>query len=82
MKYKYIKRVDTFYKYDNKNNCKRVYDTILNLKNKIGDLFLSFKEKLLKKSNSYNPYKDKNERLLKENDALKVEEITVDRFIE
>ncbi|WP_296853954.1 hypothetical protein [uncultured Methanobrevibacter sp.] len=43
---------------------------------------MSFKKKLLKKSNSYNHYKDKNERLIKENDELKVEEITVDRFIE
>ncbi|WP_296868736.1 hypothetical protein [uncultured Methanobrevibacter sp.] len=41
-----------------------------------------FQKKLLKKSNSYNHYKDKNERLIKENDELKVEEITVDRFIE
>lgn len=82
MKDKYNKRVYTFYKYNNKNNCKKVYDVILNLKNKIWDLFLSFKKKLLKKSNSYNHYKDKNERLIKENDELKVEEITVDRFIE
>ena len=36
-------------------------------------MFLSFKEKLLKKSNSYNHYKDENERLLEENKALKAE---------
>ena len=29
----YTKRVNTFYKYNDKNNCKRVYDAILNLKN-------------------------------------------------
>lgn len=28
----YENRVDTFYKYNDKNNCKRVYDAILNLK--------------------------------------------------
>lgn len=35
MKDKYNKRVYTFYKYNNKNNYKKVYDVILNLKNKI-----------------------------------------------
>lgn len=29
---KYEERVDTFYKYNDKNNCKRVYETILNMK--------------------------------------------------
>ena len=33
MQDKYAERVDTFYKYNDKNNCKRVYDAILNLKN-------------------------------------------------
>ena len=33
MQDKYTERVDTFYKYNDKNNCKRVYDAILNLKN-------------------------------------------------
>ena len=33
MKKEYENRVDTFYKYNDKNNCKRVYDAILNLKN-------------------------------------------------
>ena len=32
MKKEYIARVDNFYKYDDKNNCKRVYNAILNLK--------------------------------------------------
>ena len=32
MKDMYRKRVDTFYKYNDQNNCKRVYDAILNLK--------------------------------------------------
>ena len=31
MKEEYEKRVDTFYKYNDKNNCKRVYNAILNL---------------------------------------------------
>lgn len=31
MKETYIKRVDTFYKYNDKNNCKRVYDAILDI---------------------------------------------------
>lgn len=33
MKEKYQNRVDTFYKYNDKNNCRRVYDAIINLKN-------------------------------------------------
>ena len=33
MKEKYKDRVDKFYKYNDKNNCERVYDAILNLKN-------------------------------------------------
>ena len=33
MKDIYRHRVDTFYKYNDKNNCRRVYDAILNLKN-------------------------------------------------
>lgn len=33
MKEVYKDRVDTFYKYNDKNNCKRIYDAILNLKN-------------------------------------------------
>ena len=33
MKGIYKDRVDTFYKYNDKNNCRRVYDAILNLKN-------------------------------------------------
>ena len=33
MKDIYKQRVDTFYKYNDKNNCKRIYDAILNLKN-------------------------------------------------
>ena len=32
IKEKYEKRVDTFYKYNDKNNCKRVYEAILNMK--------------------------------------------------
>lgn len=32
MKEEYENRVDTFYKYNDKNNCKRVYDYILNMK--------------------------------------------------
>ena len=28
----YTKRVNSFYKYNDKNNCKRVYDATLNLK--------------------------------------------------
>ena len=32
MESKYKNRVDTFYKYNDKNNCKRVYNAILNLK--------------------------------------------------
>ena len=32
MKVEYEKRVDTFYKYNDKNNCKRVYEAILNMK--------------------------------------------------
>ncbi len=36
-------------------------------------MFLSFKDKLLTKSNSYNHYKEENERLLEENEALKAE---------
>ena len=32
IKDEYSKRVDTFYKYNDKNNCKRVYETILNMK--------------------------------------------------
>lgn len=32
MKEEYKNRVDTFYKYNDKNNCKRVYEAILNLK--------------------------------------------------
>ena len=35
MKDKYGERADTFYKYNNKNNCKKVYNVIQNLKNKI-----------------------------------------------
>lgn len=31
MKEKYLKRVDSFYKYNDKNNCKRVYDTIIKM---------------------------------------------------
>ena len=31
MKEEYIKRVDKFYKFKDKNNCKRVYDSIKNL---------------------------------------------------
>ena len=33
MKEIYKNRVDSFYKYNDKNNCRRVYDAILNLKN-------------------------------------------------
>ena len=32
MKDVYKNRVDTFYKYNDKNNCKRIYDYILNMK--------------------------------------------------
>ena len=32
MKKEFKERVDTFYKYDDKNNCKRVYDAIFNIK--------------------------------------------------
>lgn len=32
MKTEYSSRVDTFYKYNDKNNCKRVYEAILNMK--------------------------------------------------
>ncbi len=32
MKREYEKRVDTFYKYNDKNNCRRVYEAILNMK--------------------------------------------------
>ena len=32
MKEEYEKRVDTFYKYNDKNNCRRVYEAILNMK--------------------------------------------------
>ena len=32
MKGLYKSRVDTFYKYNDKNNCKRVYNYILNMK--------------------------------------------------
>lgn len=32
MKKKYENRVDSFYKYNDKNNCRRVYDEILNMK--------------------------------------------------
>jgi Putative glycosyl/glycerophosphate transferases involved in teichoic acid biosynthesis TagF/TagB/EpsJ/RodC len=32
MKEEYKSRVDNFYKYDDKNNCERVYNAILNLK--------------------------------------------------
>lgn len=32
MKKEYENRVDTFYKYNDKNNCKRVYDFIINMK--------------------------------------------------
>lgn len=32
MKKQYANRVDTFYKYNDKNNCRRVYETILNMK--------------------------------------------------
>ena len=32
MKEEYKKRVDTFYKYNDKNNCRRVYEAILNMK--------------------------------------------------
>ncbi|MDO5861156.1 CDP-glycerol glycerophosphotransferase family protein, partial [Methanobrevibacter sp.] len=31
MKEEYIKRVDSFYKYNDKNNCRRVYDAILKM---------------------------------------------------
>ena len=31
MKEKYKNRVDGFYKYNDKNNCKRVYEAILNM---------------------------------------------------
>ena len=32
MKEHYTNRVDTFYKYKDKNNCKRIYEYILNMK--------------------------------------------------